>query len=452
MGKILTYLNISEDNQSRDVLDAERLLEGMQAIYAVSASGSKKDNFAIPLAEMTKIFIEKVKGIAPKEEPKEEAKQELNFKVGDVFKQDVGDKHEKEYGISTFTILSIDEEKQLVKIGRKDLKTLKTLEFERAISKVFDDVDTNWWIPYEQDDTFKVGDMFYVTKEGKEKLYQVLYIDGQNFTFVRGNEGNIESYEGLYSTDEANLKLKEGRWTKVDNQKEAPKDDQPQFKIGDKYLNKTVKDTFTITQVYTDFIDVKFTSGNEATYDMLLCKERVADGTWVKVLDEEKEEPKDQDFPYKVDDNFYVPSVDEYFKITEIGSVTVMFTYIKDGRLFTLKKNDFLDRVNIEKTFIPVSKNYKVGDKFLWAKENMTFVIDFIKNGELGIIYSDGLTGFLSTQQFEKGLSTGYYKPYTEEAKSEEKKPRKPRQPRIKSEQDKKIEHILDINLDELEF
>ena len=378
MGKILTYLKISEDNQSRDVLDAERLLEGMQAIYATSPIGSKKDNFAIPLAEMTKIFIEKVKGIAPKEEPEEELQE---------------------------------EPKQ------------------------------------ERDDTFKVGDMFYVTKEGKEKLYQVIYIDGQNFTFVRGNDGNIESYEGLYTTDEANTKLKEGRWTKVSNEKEAPKDqdfpyqvddrfylpslktyfkiskisgenvsiryeggemltlsktsflenitqktyiplNQTEFKIGDKYLNKTVKDTFTIVQVYTDFIDVKFSGGNEATYDMLLCKERVADGTWVKVLDEEKEEPK----------------------------------------------------------------NYKVGDKFLWAKEDITFVIDFIKNGELGIIYSDGLTGFLSTEQFEKGLSTGYYKPYTEEAKPKEKKTRKPRQPRTKSEQDKKIEHILDINLDEIQF
>jgi hypothetical protein len=61
------------------------------------------------------------------------------------------------------------------------------------------------------------------------------------------------------------------------------------------------------------------------------------------------------------------------------------------------------------------------------------------------------LTGFISTEQFEKGLSTGYYKPYTEEAKPE-KKPRKPRQPRTKSEQDKKIEHILDINLDEIQF
>jgi hypothetical protein len=440
MGKILTYLKVSEDNQSRDVLDAERLLEGMQAIYATSPSGSKKDNFAIPLAEMTKIFIEKVKGIAPKEEPKEEPEEE-------------------------------------------------------------------------EDDTFKVGDMYYVGKEGTSKIYQVTLVEGQNFTFVRGNDdGTIESYEGLYSTDEANAKLKDGKWVKILKEKEESEwnaisaadfieintrrffelndadyydiysnetlqkkyidfmnnlidnsrlssflksfvndsksvsdflsqlskksiDDEnekyqiiqnylslkrffgekiyknyllsydtregflnpkffeeskedSQFKIGDKYLNKTVKDTFTIIQVYTDFIDVKFTGGNEATYDMMLCKEKVADGTWVKVLDEEKEEPK----------------------------------------------------------------NYKVGDKFLWAKEDITFVIDFIKNGELGIIYSDGLTGFISTEQFEKGLSTGYYKPYKEEAKPEEKKTRKPRQPRTKSEQDKKIEHILDINLDEIQF
>jgi len=529
MGKILTYLKVSEDNQSRDVLDAERLLEGMQAIYATSPSGSKKDNFAIPLAEMTKIFIEKVKGITPKEEPKEEPKQELNFKVGDVFKQAVGEEMEKDYGISTFTILSIDEEKQVVKIGRKNLKTLKTLEFERAISKVFDDVDTKWWIPYENEDSFKVGDMFYVTKEGKEKTYQVIYIDGQNFTFVRGNDGNIESYEGLYTTDEANLKLKEGRWTKVlDQQREEPKQDElkfktgdkfkmlistnqkyqvtdisgdrfsfkmddginvyttiyttseanaklkegswvkildeqkeeGQFKIGDKYLNKTVKDTFTIVQVYTDFIDVKFNGGNEATYDILFGKEKVADGTWVKVLDEEKEAPKEDDTEFKVGEIFYNTERDENFTVTEVGKKNILIKYEGGSVGFfsintakSLVKDKFWLKVVDEEKEEP--KNYKVGDKFLWAKEDITFVIDFIKNGELGIIYSDGLTGFLSTEQFEKGLSTGYYKPYTEEAKPEEKKPRKPRQPRqprTKSEQDKKIEHILDINLDEIQF
>jgi len=516
MGKILTYLKISEDNQSRDVLDAERLLEGMQAIYAVSPSGSKKDNFAIPLAEMTKIFIEKVKGIAPKEEPKEELKQELNFKVGDVFKQAVGDEYEKDYGISTFTILSIDEKNNNVKIGRKDLKTLKSKEFERAISKVFDDVDTKWWIPYEEDDTFKLGDMFYVTKEGKEKLYQVIYIDGQNFTFVRGNEGNIEAYEGLYTTDEANTKLKEGRWTKVSNEKEAPKEqdfpyqvddrfylpslktyfkiskisgenvsiryedgemltlskssflenitiktyiplNQTEFKIGDKYLNKTVKDTFTVVQVYTDFIDVKFNGGNEATYDILFGKEKVADGTWVKVLDEEKEAPKEDDTEFKVGEIFYNTERDENFTVTEVGKKNILIKYESGSVGFfsintakSLVKDKFWLKVVDEEKEEP--KNYKVGDKFLWAKEDMTFTIDFIKDGNIGIIYSDGLTGFLSTEQFEKGLSTGYYKPYTEEAKPEEKKSRKPRQPRTKSEQDKKIEHILDINLDEIQF
>jgi hypothetical protein len=286
-----------------------------------------------------------------------------------------------------YTIKSIDVSTGKAVFNIKFVTRGEEKEVEREIYKISEDIDSEWWIPYEEADTFKVGDMFYVTKEGKEKLYQVLYLEGQDFTFVRGNDGNIETYEKLYTTDEANTKLKDGRWTKISNGKEAPKEDS-QFKIGDKYLNKTVKDTFTIVQVYTDFIDVKFTGGNEATYDMQLCKEKVADGTWVKVLDEEKEEPK----------------------------------------------------------------NYKVGDKFLWAKEDITFVIDFIKNGELGIIYSDGLTGFISTEQFEKGLSTGYYKPYTEEAKPEEKKTRKPRQPRTKSEQDKKIEHILDINLDEIEF
>ena len=57
MGKILTYLGIDEATQTRDVLDAERLLEGMQGLYANSPDGTKKDAFAVPLAEMTKVFI-----------------------------------------------------------------------------------------------------------------------------------------------------------------------------------------------------------------------------------------------------------------------------------------------------------------------------------------------------------------------------------------------------------
>ena len=88
----------------------------------------------------------------------------------------------------------------------------------------------------------------------------------------------------------------------------------------------------------------------------------------------------------------------------------------------------------------------------------MTFTLDFIKKDEIGFTYSDGLTGFLTPEQFEKGLSTGYYTPYVEPKQPEEKKPRKKREsksqnlPKTKTEQEKKIEHILDINLDELEF
>jgi hypothetical protein len=544
MGKILTYLNISEENQTRGLLDAERLLEGMQAIYAASASGSKKDNFAVPLAEMTKIFIEKAKGIAPKEEVKEEPKQELNFKVGDRFTQSIGEDGQKELGINVFTILDIDEKNGKVKIYVKyDIKNNgKEKEFERDINKVIEDVDEKWWIPYEDEDSFKLGDKFYVTKEGDKKLYEVTYIDGQVFTFIKRYSGNIESYEGLYTTDEANNLLKEGRWTKfLDKDKKPketpkerkqpkkqkpkeekqPKEQEPRedfvFNVGDKYLNNTLNEILTIIKVNADSIDVEI-EGFDFYYDINLANEKVADGTWVKITDEEK-----QDFPYKLSDEFYVPRLDEYFKITEISNDKVSFIYNKDSRKFVLDITEFLYNVNTNKTFVPVTKNYKVGDKFLWAKENMVFTIDFIKNGEVGIIYDDGLTGIMSTDQFEKGLSTGYYQPYTEQAQEEtdlyfkigdkflgkynnsiylienidknnniveysilnkdgekisandgsistiqdyikrsdwikyEEKDntqpkRKKREPRVKSEQDKKIEHILDINIDEIQF
>jgi hypothetical protein len=583
MGKILTYLKISEDSQSRDVLDAERLLEGMQAIYASAPSGSKKDNFAIPLAEMTKVFIEKVKGIAPKEQPNEEPKQELNFKVGDSFVRDMPDDKDK-FDI-IYTIKSIDLPSGKAVFNIKFVTRGQEREVEREIYKISEDIDTKWWIPYvdenlpfkvgdkvrvtkdsywynagnkrkgligeiidvrdssilkyrvkwedeiqdlyedydlelaEQENypTFKTGDRFNVKADGKN--YQVIDISGDRFSFKMDGSDNV--YTTIFTTSEANAKLKDGKWVKITDDKEKPKEEpkdndniefkvgdvysllvasgqttltikdvnsdrikvqyadgtngmfdlttaqlrvknnawkkiqsqksENEFNIGDKYLNKTVNDTFTIIQVYKDFIDVKFSGGNEVSYDMSLCIKKVSDGTWVKVLDEEKEETK-EGFIYNVGDEFHVPSLDEYFKITEINSENVKFTYNNDGRMFNLTKEDFLDRVDVQKTFIPVSKSYKVGDKFTWAKEDMTFTLDFINKDNIGFTYSDGLTGFLTPEQFEKGLSTGYYKPYIEEAQPKEKKPRKPREPRTKSEQDKKIEHILDINLDEIQF
>jgi hypothetical protein len=587
MGKILTYLNISEENQTRDLLDAERLLEGMQAIYAASSSGSKKDNLAVPLAEMTKIFIEKAKVIAPKEEVKEEPTK-LPFNVGDKFKSNVSSDYESEYGIFIFTILSIDEKTSKVEIEGFYVKDNKKRNFTLDVNKVVERINDKDWIPYENEDTFSVGDMFYSKDDGEDYIYQVFKIDGQVFTYVTGNEGDIEFFEDAYTTNEANKNLKDGAWVKVAKEKDKPKEqDFPyqvddrfylpslkanfkiskisgdnvsiryeggemftltkssflknikiktyiplsdtEFKIGDKYLNKTVKDTFTIIQVYTDFIDVKFTGGNEATYDILFGKEKIADGTWVKVLDEEKEEPKEDEYEFKfVGDEFYNTERDEIFVVSEVYKKSIVIEY-EDGEREVFSK-DTAKALIKDKYWVKVvdeekeePKNYKVGDKFLWAKENMTFTIDFIKNGELGIIYSDGLTGIMTIEQFEKGLSTGYYQPYTEqpqeetdlyfkigdkflgkynnriylienidknnniveysilnkdgekisandgsistiqdyikrsdwikyEEKDNTQPKRKKREPRVKSEQDKKIEHILDINIDEIQF
>jgi len=151
MGKILTYLGVSEEGQSRDVLDAERILEGMQMIYSTAPDGSKKNNFAIPLTEMTKVFIEKVKGIKPKEQPS----RKLPFKVGDRFKQSVGEDFEQEYGIYIFTILSIDLSGNTTKeieiegnYGKKGSKRI----FNRDVDNVIADIEAEWWIPYEDEE------------------------------------------------------------------------------------------------------------------------------------------------------------------------------------------------------------------------------------------------------------------------------------------------------------
>ena len=523
MGKILTYLKISEDNQSRDVLDAERLLEGMQAIYASAPTGSKKDNFAIPLAEMTKVFIEKVKGIAPKEQPKEESKQELNFKVGDKFTKTIDKEGQKEFGINIYTILNIDLSGDVTKeiqVEKYNVVYDTKKIYNKEVETVIENIKSGLWVPYQEENLpFKEGDKFTV-KHNPTKVFEIKSISGDNVIVLSPQMGDVpykvsevtdnfekgkwikvvekenqapkeddsaiilkgqkwlsklsdDTFEILkvdkqkvffknltdgkthdYKLSDVIKRVQRGQWVRVlDEEKKQPKEDEYEFKfVGDEFYNTERDEKFVVSEIYKKTIVIEYEDGEREVFSIDTAKALIKDKYWIKVVDEEKEQPKDQDFPYKVGDKFHVPSLDEYFEITEINSDNVKFIYNKDGRMFNLTKEDFLDRVDVQKTFIPISKNYKVGDKFTWDKENMTFTLDFINKDNIGFTYSDGLTGFLTPEQFEKGLSTGYYKPYIEEAQPKEKKPRKPREPRTKSEQDKKIEHILDINLDEIQF
>jgi hypothetical protein len=63
MGKLLTYLNADESVMPQDIIDAEKILIGMQEIYAESPDTPKKDFLGLAISEMTRTFIERVNKI-----------------------------------------------------------------------------------------------------------------------------------------------------------------------------------------------------------------------------------------------------------------------------------------------------------------------------------------------------------------------------------------------------
>ena len=143
MGKILAYLGLDEKHQSKDTLEAERLLEGMQMLYASAPDGAKKDFLAVSLAEMTKTFIEKVKAAPEEEEEFEEV--DLPFKVGDVFMI----ASEMEDPIHSYTIKSINFEDNTVTYQKKNLKDNKIAVKTELIVDVAENIENGFWITFQ---------------------------------------------------------------------------------------------------------------------------------------------------------------------------------------------------------------------------------------------------------------------------------------------------------------
>ena len=143
MGKILAYLGKDEKHQPKDILEAERLLEGMQMLYAAAQDGAKKDFLAVSLSEMTRTFIEKVNGAPEEEEEFEEV--DLPFKEGDAFMI----ASEFEDPIHSFTIKSINFDDNTVTYQSKNLKDKKIAVKRELIVDVAEYIENGFWITFQ---------------------------------------------------------------------------------------------------------------------------------------------------------------------------------------------------------------------------------------------------------------------------------------------------------------
>jgi outer membrane biosynthesis protein TonB len=84
MGKLLTILGISEDKQLRlpkKILQAEKIIAGLQTIYSQSPESSKKDILADTIAETTRLLLAEIGNVKlqepmPKQEPQTQEPEE----------------------------------------------------------------------------------------------------------------------------------------------------------------------------------------------------------------------------------------------------------------------------------------------------------------------------------------------------------------------------------------
>lgn len=96
MGKLLTILGVSEEQQAKlpDVIfKGEKVVDGLQRVYAASPESPKKDQLAKAISESVKILMAKVQPYLIDEKKEEQTKKEdeklpeedFPYKVGDIF-------------------------------------------------------------------------------------------------------------------------------------------------------------------------------------------------------------------------------------------------------------------------------------------------------------------------------------------------------------------------------
>jgi hypothetical protein len=226
---------------------------------------------------------------------------------------------------------------------------------------------------------------------------------------------------------------------------------EEQFKVGDVYYVELYKQKVTIEKVQDDTIFVFYEDGSTEQYTPQYCRLMVARKDWIKVVDEEMpQEPQEEQF--KVGDKILIKELNQVAVITSLGELTFRYKIRGEDFEYSTTKRHANNLIKVKKWVkikdeeIPQSK-YKVGDKFKDTKVNDIVQIGDIRGGSIFLVDNEGLTISYSERELDMGIKSGLYK------KVEEKKPRKPRTTKPQNpDKDKQIQHILDINLEDIDF
>jgi hypothetical protein len=332
MGKILEFLHIESETQPKDVLDAERLLEGMQNIYSNASDSNKKDNFGNLLAEMTKTFIEYLNGDKSKE------------------------------------IIEVQEEKEL-----EEIESVENEANESNEAKPKEESDTKKNKDKKQDDKpkFKKGDKVEVLRDRPSSA-----------NIMKGDILTVEDYDGKY---EVALRDNQGnRWYVMPNDIRLieEKKEPLLFMLGDKFKvpPEDSNNIYTIAEINDKMVKVKW-DNKEVEYLIEEANNLFKDGTFVLIKQEEK-------LPFKDFDKFRVLNNNKItYSIQNVFPDSIVYTYkIKDEAFVSqIPLKEAIDNFKTGYYYL-VNENetdlFKIGDKFKQNNDTRIYTIENINYGE----------------------------------------------------------------------
>ena len=326
-------------------------------IFKVTSINEASDWVELELENTSVVDVQKLSNVKEGiKNGKWEVLDELPFKVGDAFVVDISNIPER------VEIAEINDDKISLnwdnvnlpgRIAKKDLIEQINTGNWRKIQTLSQPTT-----PTPQTKDFEFGELFYDPKE--DELLEITDITSDNKVRI-GDVNNKRKF--LLKSDDLKYKISNGELVKVN------------FKIGDKFIGKDnnvylISDLSNVLNSKTR-VSVKINnSTHTVAYKWDNISENINNGTW----------KKNADFPYKVGDNFYLPSLDTNFTIVNIKDEKVYIKYV-DGTKFDLLKVEFLENINI-KTYVPAAKlqqdnphDIKIGDLIVRTFDNVIFEV-----------------------------------------------------------------------------
>jgi hypothetical protein len=299
---------------------------------------------------------------------------------------------------------------------------------------------------------FKIGDKYSLLVGNEETFFTIedVEIDNIKIRYANGNYGNVE-------INNAESYVKKRVWKKIEQEKP-----NEEFKVGDVYYVELYKQKVTIEKVQDDTIFVFYEDDSTEQYTPQYCRLMVARKDWIKVVDEEITEQEQQ---YKVGDIFITAdNKDLTFKIDFIQPDSIGVVYF-DGLTAIINPEDFKKglKSGYYKPYIKPEQEtdlyFKQGDEFIAQNGNQRYRINIVDKFNNFVQYTIfNKAGKQISQNdakleiIQENIKRGYWIKKDAKPSKPSKPTSKPTTPTTLSDKDKQIKHILEINIEDIDF